>query len=56
MGQSRPPIDSDPRVGGTDGDWLLHEGRFDGTWTVLEFARKLQTGDAQGDIDIVEVQ
>ena len=53
--KSRPPIDSDPSVGGRDGDWVLHNGRFDGTWTILEFGRKLETGDIKGDIDIEEV-
>jgi hypothetical protein len=50
--RSRPPIDS--TVGGRDGDWRLRDGRFDGTWTILEFDRNLDTGDAQRDRVLVE--
>ena len=42
-------------VGGRDGDWMLVSGSYDGTWTILQFTRKLQTGDANGDRDIIEV-
>ena len=55
VAQSRPPLDSDVSVGGRDGDWVLVSGNYDGTWTILQFTRKLQTGDANGDRDIIEV-
>ena len=42
-------------MGGRDGDWMLVSGNYDGTWTILQFTRKLQTGDTNGDRDIIEV-
>ena len=42
-------------MGGRDGDWMLVSGNYDGMWTILQFTRKLQTGDANGDRDVIEV-